>query len=391
MPHSRGANVGRQLCLRELRGGPREMRSLPRHSWRLEDVAFVEENAVVLGFSGDGHFLMYYTCWNGKIRLFWRAFDSSARNAVSAAIAAQVDVGALETPLGDSPFHGPLRRLNAEQDTSVGDAELHVWQSPSEHVVVAIASTLVGSLHLTIAPAPLVAYSPRISHVGSLHLEIATPHAPAQAWHLLPGGTQLLLHLGTSVIVVGLGRRGRPTATPGTPTPWFYPSEYALHMATVMEASPFPGGADSVAIEATSQWTLDIEKLLRSWLDSVGSLQHRRLRDYDLRFLCSHPREPASIYLVSVLDLEPSLRLALLVAWHAGSGRYDVVRVLRRAAAGPLASAVATALARFQADVRQVAPLAPSWYHWSNAAVLLRAPLPLLSNPAFPFDVGATL
>ena len=187
---------------------------------------------------------MYYAYWGRELRLFWRVFEPSGESVVPVAIAVRTSVG---------PW-APLA-TNAELPNAAGlsldERELHVWQSLCEQIVVAIACSPNPNApwFLTLTPAPLQASSPTLRTVSSLRLRLATPHAPKYAWAFLGGGcNQLLLHLGSTLVVLGLQHNGADAPTP-TMALWYAPSEYALDMVVHIEPTSFPKGHRTLGVQ----------------------------------------------------------------------------------------------------------------------------------------------
>ncbi|ETV96293.1 hypothetical protein H310_10463 [Aphanomyces invadans] len=388
-------NVVRALQRRERCADPTRIALSTRTCWRVHDVLSEDDDAVLLGFSNNGRYLLYYKpCEQGLLKIYWRMFSPTSTPLVSRHVAVTVTAGpCAEASLG----------MHAIDDD---DMELRVWESIDESLVVAIAS--VGRpgtpCHVAVASGP----SCRHRSLGALRLTLATSVPVSQCWFFIASTTQLVLHGGSSLLLFSLYSATQSVPfQPLSTQPWYHASEFPV----VVHVEPNAAGAVVPGqLQCGLQLTFDIESFLRHLLDSVRALRPFRLQDYDLRFLCMADRTWMHVCVVVVLEpSNPAMprhrqRVGIFAAWNVVDGAFHTLRVLSMPPMAPLATAATALAAKCRRDIHLFQPptstkhatqstaTSPSdvagFTLWTNLGVVRGTSLHRVDNPVFPITIA---
>ncbi|KAF0683418.1 Aste57867_24542 [Aphanomyces stellatus] len=397
---SRRANVAQALAQRELRGHPGRMNPGRRTYWSFQDVMAIEDQAVLMGFSNNGQCLctchlnleekeliravnpvFYAACGHG-IQIYWCAFKPFRIPLVSRRKVLQIAVG----PTPASMLHDSYALDE--------DMELRVWESIDESLVVAIANARGqgSSCFITVAPGPSRSHS-ATDRVAGFQCTLSTTVPTAQAWFIIQTTFQLVVHVGSSLLLLSLTETSPDAAFLPSKTIWYYPSEFPLDIVHD-KSSHTTDDCDTthgVRLQCVHQSTFDIETFLRSLLDSYSKLRPFHLHDYDLRHLCI--AESTWLYMCGVMDLErydvpTRTRMGVFFTWNARDGAYHVLRLLTLPTSNPLPSALDRLVAHCRHVLGRHVRLPSSGFTmWSNDGVLRGESLHRIDNPVFPYSI----
>ncbi|TYZ69177.1 hypothetical protein PybrP1_012174 [[Pythium] brassicae (nom. inval.)] len=406
---------------------------LPRAQWPLGRVLTAAERLVLLGFSADGHFLLYYACGEAALELQWKAVDFAAQRAS--------ELPTLRLRVG--PQHD--RSLDASQ------AALRVWQSADHALVVAFASAPDGrqllvegasqSVHVSLTASP--SRCGAASDVAGLHFVFSAPQQPAlwQLVRLFPrqwaNAHHLLLSTGATVHVLvfaivetrgasqsdgvaaasaGGGAdssafcwRGQLGVHRFAENAWYAAPEFPVEFQreTLRRHPQFDSdGSASVAVECICQHTFDVEAFVHAFLRKYPATRTLHLVDYDLQLVRASAVERA-LFMSCVLELDASAlsnrhqqqqpppqqnrrTMALLFSLDIPTGECAVIRALQQPQQRHLRQLSRSLANAFRAAIDSLVPppegdAAAS--EWSNAAVMREQSLRRVDNPRFPVTI----
>ncbi|KAF0743571.1 hypothetical protein Ae201684_001717 [Aphanomyces euteiches] len=368
-------NIHADLALREVHGRPRNVKMKRRITWNFQDVAQVEDQAVLMGFSNNGRYLLFYRPWGQRAQVYWRGFNPCGKSLVSRDKVMQINVGPTRTTLSQHEY---------ELDD---DMELCIWESHDEKLVIATLSTRgQTSCHITIAPGPLLCQKAEQSTALLFSLSLTTP--VHQSWFIVPATNQLVFHVGSSLLLMSMTLNGATEVFRPLTTAWYHPSEFPVE---IVQESSQPHVLNKLICECKHQTTFDIETFLRSLLDTYAAFRPFHLHDYDLRYLCVS--ESSWIYMCGALDLEridvPTWRrVGVFFAWNALDGAFKVIRLLTRPHNVTLTSAIEELVRHCRGVLSRHVSIQPQPFTmWSNHGVLRGASLNRIDNPIFPYSI----
>ncbi|KAG7381326.1 hypothetical protein PHYPSEUDO_006212 [Phytophthora pseudosyringae] len=424
-PRGAPRNVCVALAMRELRGRTVVRPDLPRQSLSLRQVFRHEEGGVLLGFSSDGHFLVYCISLDACYELQWRRVqfqdfyhwreDGEVSEAVFR-LRLQVD--------GGSSAYGV-------------SSPLEVWQSADDNLVLAVTTDSLAEdressrlCRVVVAPSPMFDDGGFAAAVTSVSFEFSQ-HIHSQKmekWQLmqLARGEKNVYHLlvnaGTAVHVLVFHARKRrrrqreleiPFAEQVAVTPrslgishfpqnlWYYPPVFPIKFQKSTEHRQHNADLDkpfTTDVKCIGQHLFDVERFLGEFLENFKSLRQYNLVDYDPRLVRASTTEK-TVFMVYVMALTPPsstdpprpgiqcLRVALFLSLELFTGIHHVIRALKVPGNGELRQLSQVVARRFLADLSARVPPETAVTAWDNEAFLREESLEELTNPLYPLSI----